>query len=218
MNPRIDVHDLGVGRVLQGVSFTVPAGACAGFVGINGAGKSTLLALLAGVLTPDDGTVAGTDGAAYLPEGCPLDAGIPVSRWLALARTLPGWDPAFGDELIATFDLPGRRAAGRLSQGQRVRLGLILTLGRRAPVYLLDDPFLGLDPVAKAAAESFIARRSAEATIVLSAQDGAAVERLCTHLGLLHDGRLKGFDPIDTWRERYPGARRFDRIIAEAVA
>lgn len=214
----IRVQGLGIGEVLRGVSFEVPAGACAGFAGINGAGKSTLLALLAGVFRPDDGTITGTRGAAYLPEGCPLDAAIPVRRWLALAPSLPGWDADLGAELITAFDLPPKRAAGSLSQGQRVRLGLILTLGRRAPVYLLDDPFLGLDPVAKAAAESFIARRSAESTIVLSAQDGGAIERLCTHMGLLHGGALRGFDPIDDWRERYPGVRRFDRILEEAVA
>jgi ABC-2 type transport system ATP-binding protein len=215
---QIHVQGLGIGKVLRDVSFQVPKGACAGFAGINGAGKSTLIALLAGVLRQDDGSIDGTRGAAYLPEGCPLDDAIPVRRWLALAPSLPGWDPAFGAELISTFDLPLKRPAGSLSQGQRVRLGLILTLGRLAPVYLLDDPFLGLDPVAKAAAESFIARRSAESTIVLAAQDGGAIERLCTHLGLLHEGTLKGFARIDEWREKYPGVRRFDRILAEAVA
>lgn len=199
----IQVQNLTVGRVLRGVSFELPSDGCLGVVGLNGAGKSTLLALLAGVLPPDEGSLDVPTGAAYLPEGCPLDSGIRVRSWLQLATRLPGYEPAWAAELGAALPLDERTPAGRLSQGQRVRLGLRMTLARRAPAYLLDDPFLGLDPIARRAAESAIAERCAEAPVVLAAQDTGALERLCTHLLLLRGGEMVWCAPLEAWRERY---------------
>ncbi len=210
----IRARSLGVGRVLDGVDLDVPQGACMGVIGLNGAGKSTLLGLLAGVLRPDRGSFEVPPGAVYLPEGGPLDPGIRVSRWLRLARSLPGWEDDVGSELVEAFELPLRRPAGKLSMGQRVRLGLVLALGRRAPAYLLDDPFLGLDPVARVVCERHVARRAAESTVVLAAQDTGALERLCSHLALLVSGRLTWAAPVDDWRERY----RVIRVIGSRKA
>lgn len=194
-----------VGRALVGVDLHVPEGACVGVVGVNGAGKSTLLAVAARVVRPDAGRVEGPAAVAYLPEGCPLDGGVPVRAWLAMARTLPGWEPEAGDALAAELELPaGARA---LSQGQRVRLGLVLTLGRRAAAYVLDDPFLGLDPLARVVAERWIALRAADAPVLLAAQELPAMERLCTDLVLLHAGRVVGADAVDAWRARFRGVR-----------
>lgn len=190
--------------VLDGVDLDVPKDACVGVVGVNGAGKSTLLAAMAGVLRPDVGSVE-RPPVAYLPEGCPLDEGIPVHRWLTMARGLPGWEPAVGEAMIAAFALPP--AATRLSQGQRVRLGLVLTLGRKMGAYVLDDPFLGLDPVAKVEAERWISLRAERARVLLAAQDLDAVERLCTHLVVLHRGRVAAAASVEDWRARYRAVR-----------
>jgi ABC-2 type transport system ATP-binding protein len=202
----VAMRGVSLGRVLRDVNFAIPEGACLGVIGLNGAGKSTLVAVLAGVLSPDQGEVSCPSGA-YLPEGFQADPSIRVVHWLRLARHLPGWQPEVGDALAAELAVPRWQQLGALSQGQRVRLGLVLTLGRRVPVYLLDDPFLGLDPVAHAAAERWIARRSEEATVVMAAQDADAVERLCTHLLLLQDGAVRGFDEMDNWRRRYRAVR-----------
>jgi ABC-2 type transport system ATP-binding protein len=186
--------------VLAGVDIDVPEGGCVGVVGLNGAGKSTLLAAMAGVLTLDAGEVE-RPPLSYLPEGCPLDERISVRHWLTMATLLPGWEPAVADAMLAAFDLPPK--AKRLSQGQRVRLGLVLTLGRRVPAYVLDDPFLGLDPVAKGEAERWIALRAESARVLLAAQDLDAIERLCTHLVVLHRGRVLAAASLDEWRSRY---------------
>ncbi len=198
---------LGIGTVLEGVDIRLPPGEALGVVGVNGAGKSTLLALLAGVLRPDEGWVRVPPDTAYLPEGCPLDPGIRVRHWLTMARKLPGWQDEVAKELVRELDLPLDRRANRLSQGQRVRLGLALTLGRSAPCYLLDDPFLGLDPVGRRLAERWIARRASEATLVIAAQQAEALERLCTRMLLLHRGRIIAEGTLDAWRERYRSVR-----------
>lgn len=199
-------HEVSVG-VLERVGFSLPQGSCTAVLGANGCGKSTLLAVLAGVLPPDRGWVELPRPAAYMPEGFPLDGWVKVGRWLKVAEHLPGWEASVGHALIEALPLPHKRPAGQLSQGQRARLGLILTLGRRAPTYLLDDPFLGLDPMAQVAAERFISLRASEATVVLANQHAAASERLCSHLLFLQAGRLRWCAPVESWRERFRRVR-----------
>ncbi len=203
----IRTQNLGVGRVLRDVTFSLPASGCLGVIGLNGAGKSTLLALLAGVIRPDAGSLSVPPGAAYLPEGCPLDPGVSVKSWLRLAQHLPGFESQLAEELAEALPVPDKGSSGRLSQGQRVRLGLRMTLCRRTPALLLDDPFLGLDPVATRAAEAAIASRCADGPVVLSSQDMAIVERLCTHLLLLRGSRQIWFAELDCWRERFRAVR-----------
>lgn len=190
------VHDLCVGQVLRGISFELESGAL-GVVGRNGAGKSTLLAALCGALPPDAGQVSGLEGAAWLPESCPLDPELPVAWLRRLARRLPGWDPVRAAELDHSIGVPVAGSCGSLSQGQRVRLGLWLTLSRRAPAYVLDDPFLGLDPEAKRAAESQIA--AIEAPLVLACQDADSVRRLCTHVLVIERGAVAWTGVVEDW-------------------
>jgi len=203
----VTLREVSVGAVLAGISAVIQPGACVGVIGVNGAGKSTLLATMAGVIRPDSGHIEGTAQAAYLPEGFAVDPAITVRRWLSLAAHLPGWNPDVGGAIAADMALPPRVTVARLSQGQRLRLGLILTLGRDAPCYLLDDPFLGLDPVGRTHAERWIARRSEDATVILAAQDAEAVDRLCTDLLLLDGGEVLGWGAIEEWRARFVAVR-----------
>ena len=210
----LSANGIRLGRVLHNVELDLPEGACLGLIGCNGAGKSTLMGILAGVIRPETGRLEGTEGAAYLPEGFPVDGHMRVSAWERIARGLPGWEPAFAEALAAVIPVPPRLRGAWLSQGQRVRLGLRLTLGRRAPLYLLDDPWLGLDPVAAVHVERAISERSAQATVVIAGQNLEAMERLCSHLALLADGRIQRLAEVEAWRaEAGPG--RLDGWLAE---
>jgi len=214
VTPTIGARGAALGGVLHDLDFALPHRSCTAVLGANGAGKSTLLAGLAGALPPAAGQLFCRRPSAWLAEGAPLDPWVRVGRWVQLARGLPGWEPAVGDALLAALELPLRRQVSQLSQGQRVRLGLVMTLGRRAPVYLLDDPFLGLDPMARVVAERFIAERAADATVVIANQDASASERLCSHLLLLRGGTVSWYAPVDAWRARF---RRL-RVRAPAAA
>lgn len=203
----VSARGLGLGDSLQDVSFDLPLGSCTAVLGPNGAGKSTLLGLLAGVLVPDAGAASCLGPVSYLPEGLPLDSGLRVRDAIGLVSRLPGWEPRVADPLLTAFDLPLRNRMDALSQGQQVRLGVALVLGRRARTYLLDDPFLGLDPMVQVRVERAIADRAAEATVVLACQHAAAAERLCDHLLFLRKGGLQWCAPVDAWRERFRRVR-----------
>ncbi len=213
----VSAHALTLDRTLADVSFSLPSGSCTAVLGPNGAGKSTLLGLLAGVLRPASGTRSCQGPVSYLPEGLPMDGFLRVRAVVDLVRRLPNWDAAVAEPLLDAFQLePGRRL-DQLSQGQRVRLGVALALGRRARTYLLDDPVLGLDPMAQIVVERAITDRAAVATVVLACQHASAAERLCDHLMVLRRGGLVWCAPMESWRDRYRRVRVFGDVDLAAT-
>jgi len=186
----IDVRDLhksfGDHAVLRGASFTAAAGTVSALVGANGSGKTTTLHVLAGLTSPDAGTatVAGRDVVedraaaqarlAFLPQDVRFhDALTPrqVLRFYAGLRDAPTdrIDACLADVALADA---ADRPCGALSGGMRQRLGLAVLELADAPVLLLDEPALSLDPEWR----TFLMDR-----LRTRADDGATV-LLATHL------------------------------------
>ena len=175
--------------VLDGVSFSVAPGTIAALVGPNGSGKTTTLHVLAGLATPDGGraTVAGHDVPAdssrrlsgqahlsFLPQDVRFhDALTPrqVLRFYAGLRDVPTGRIDALLETVALTDAADQRC-GTLSGGMRQRLGIAVFELAEAPVLLLDEPALSLDPEWRAVLMDRLRAR---------ADDGAAV-LLATHL------------------------------------
>ena len=162
----IEIQDLqfSYGRtpVLSGVNLQVPTGAIFGFLGRNGAGKTTTIKTLLGLLRPKAGTcrVLGLDpqndplgvrrGVGYMAEDQRMYGWMTVDqiiRWCA--SFYPQWDRAFTDRLLDTLQLDRKTRVKALSKGQNSKLALLLALGHRPQVVILDDPTLGLDPIAR---------------------------------------------------------------------
>jgi heme exporter protein A len=165
--------------VLDRLTFGVPAGGALLLLGPNGAGKSTLLRVLAGLKHLDAGRVTfdGSDELAgkiaYLGHQDAIKPGLTALENLAFAGRIGGGDPhaalaTAGLETLAT--LPARM----LSAGQKRRLALARLTLLRAPLWLLDEPTLGLDT---ASVEKF------GATLALHRQAGGIVVA-ATHLPL----------------------------------
>lgn len=148
--------------VLDGISFEVRPGETFALLGRNGAGKTTTIRILLGLLKPDAGSVnvAGCD-----PQVRPLDVRSRVGylaedqamyEWMTpveLCRFLqpfyPTWDAGLTDKLLDRFELPRQTRIEHLSKGQTVKLGLAVALAYRPEIAILDDPALGLDPIAR---------------------------------------------------------------------
>ncbi len=166
--------------IFRDLSFAAPPGAALLLVGPNGAGKSTLLRLLAGLLAPAAGTLT-WDGAdtlddlaahgrrvAYLGHQDAIKPGLTARENLAFAATAGGGDPGAALAAVGLADLADLPAR-LLSAGQRRRLALARVSLARAPLWLLDEPSLGLDTAAVARLGGVLAAHRAAGGIVLAA-------------------------------------------------
>lgn len=168
----LEVTDLraGYGRIeaLHGVSLHVDTGEAVTIIGSNGAGKTTLLKTIAGHLRPTAGRVvlAGEDishwtperrtraGIGLVPEGRQVFPGLPVIDHLLLGAYTRRRDAAVRSDLDHMLDLfpilreRSRQLAGTLSGGQQQVLVIARALMSRPKVLLLDEPSLGLAPLA----------------------------------------------------------------------
>ena len=162
----IEIQDLHVayGRkeVLRGVKLEVPAGAIFGFLGPNGAGKTTTIKTLLGLLKPRSGScrVLGIDAArdpmqvrrriGYMAEDQQMYGWMRVEQIIKwVGGFYPGWDEKLVKELTGLLELPRQTKVKALSKGQNGRLALLLALGHKPELVILDDPTLGLDPIAR---------------------------------------------------------------------
>jgi ABC-2 type transport system ATP-binding protein len=170
MTPAISVA--GLSRRYRGtlaldqVSFDIEPRSVTGLLGRNGAGKTTLLRIIAGQEFPSSGhvTVLGVspvtnekalgrmvfvrEDQQYPEYGS--SAGFEVRHALKAASWFyPNWDAGLAASLVADFGLPRSRRVAKLSRGMRSALGIVIGLAARAEVTLFDEPYAGLDPVAR---------------------------------------------------------------------
>ncbi|MFC0114257.1 ABC transporter ATP-binding protein [Kibdelosporangium aridum] len=212
-------------RALTDCTLEIPAGHVTGLVGPNGAGKSTLLNLAAGMLTPTEGTIevcggrpgSGTEQLAkvgFVAQDTPVYAGLTVADHLRLGSQLnPNWDNALAYQRITKIGLDPAQKAGKLSGGQRAQLALTLGIAKRPQLLLLDEPVAALDPLAR---REFLqdlmeAVAEQELSVVLSSHLIADLERVCDHLIVLMESRVRitgEFDELLATHYRLTGPRR----------
>ena len=191
------------GWALRDCTLAIPERAIVGLAGPNGAGKSTLLELATGLAEATEGSIAvlGRDPrhdpdtlalVGYVPQGAPLYRSFSVDETLAFARAMnPRFDDGLARELLVRMD-SSTRVAG-LSAGERARLALALALGKRPELLLLDEPFAWLDPLACREFLQLLMDGVAaiDATVVIASHVVADLERVCDHIVLLSEGRVR---------------------------
>ncbi|WP_336036728.1 ABC transporter ATP-binding protein [Halobacterium yunchengense] len=183
--------------VLDGVGVDFEAGTVAALVGPNGAGKTTALEVLAGLRSPDAGTVtrrsAAARSVAYLPQS-------PRFRDAFTAREVVSFYASLVDvdvDVDALLDRVGLSAAAdrradALSGGMTRLLGLAQALVGDPPVVVLDEPTSGLDPDAADHVFEVVADIAADGRLVLTAShDLAAIQRRADRVLLLADGEVQ---------------------------
>ncbi len=213
------VHDL---------NLEVPRGSVFGFVGRNGSGKTTTIRMLLGLLQPTrgEGSVLDYDIRALPPEARArigyLTEEHQLYGWMSVeacgefqSRFYPRWNEKIFRGVIGHFGLKPAARVKDLSRGERAGLCLGLTLAPEPELLILDDPALGLDPVAhRALIESmiYLTRRS-DRTIFFSSHQLADVERVADYIAVLDRSVLRVCCSLDTFRNsvqqvrlRFPGA------------
>ena len=193
---------------VDGVSFTIPRGTIAAFLGTNGAGKTTTMRLLTGYLAPHGGSahIAGHDVArdpvaarralGYLPESAHGFSDLTPAELMAFvadAHGLAGADRRRAmDRVISALELA--EALGtplrRLSKGWRQRAWLAQALLSDPPALILDEPTDGLDPVQKVVVRRVLTSLAAERAILVSTHSLEEVEAVATRVIMIAGGRL----------------------------
>jgi ABC-2 type transport system ATP-binding protein len=195
---------------VDGIDLRVPRGSFYGFLGENGAGKSTTISMLTGVLAPSSGAMrvlglapgAASDGlkrrVGVVPEGLLLFDRLTGREHLVFVARLFGLPRAEAgrraDELLQATELAqdARKLVADFSFGMRKKLALAASLIHGPELLFLDEPFEGVDAVAKASLTALLAdlveRR--RLTVFLTSHVLEVVERLCDRVGIIHRGRL----------------------------
>ncbi|HVV25393.1 MAG TPA: ABC transporter ATP-binding protein [Pseudonocardiaceae bacterium] len=204
----IEVRDLtkrfGGTTAVDGLTFTVRAGAVTGFLGPNGAGKTTTMRMMLGLAGPTSGTVT-VAGHRYadLPDpmrtvGALLDAGAVHGRrtayhhllCLAQAGRIPKRRVAEVLGAVGLADVAGRRA-GTFSLGMSQRLGIAAALLGDPAVLLFDEPVNGLDPEGIRWVRTLMRRLAAEGrTVLVSSHLMSEMALTADHLVVIGRGRL----------------------------
>jgi ABC-2 type transport system ATP-binding protein len=190
--------------VVDGLSFSVPAGVIFAILGPNGAGKTTTVEILEGYRRPDEGEVRvlGLDPARAGAElrgrvGLMLQGGgiYPQARPREILHLYAAFyrDPRDPDALLEQVGLADVATTRYkvLSGGQKQRLGLALALLGRPELAILDEPTAGMDPAAKAATRELIGGlRNAGTTVLLTTHELADVERMADRIAIVDHGRI----------------------------
>jgi ABC-2 type transport system ATP-binding protein len=205
----------GGAQALRGVSFTLPRGERTCLLGPNGAGKTTLIRLLTGGLRPTTGAVrvlgAGTDEAGFLaakrrvgivPQGPGMYRDVTVSEYLRLVERLyGGGDRAGVVEAFGLGPLLGRRMA-ELSGGWQRRLVLAAAVLPGPELLLLDEPTVGLDPLAVRDVHAFLRPMMRGRTVLLCTHNLEEAEALCDAAVILRGGRVLVHARLESLRAR----------------
>jgi ABC-2 type transport system ATP-binding protein len=186
--------------VLTEVTFDVAPGEVVGLLGPNGAGKTTAIRLLLGLLRPHEGTVRVDGPVGWLPERFAPYDGLTTAgylRFIARAKRAPAEDIDWAMETAGVADL-ARRPVGRLSKGQRQRLGLAQALLGRPPAYLLDEATTSLDPAQVVEARGVIRRLASDegASVLVSTHVLAEAAAICDRVVVLAAGRVVGTEAV----------------------
>ncbi len=218
MVPILKCEDLfkkyGAKTALNNINLEITSGGIVGLLGPNGSGKTTLIKLICGLLTPNFGsiTVDGTpigvetkEKVAYLPDHMFLSNQMTVEKEIRFfADFFEDFDPSKANEMVQALGVDLKATVGSLSKGNKEKVALILTMSRKAKLYLLDEPIAGVDPATRDYILQTIIRHYAEdAAVVISTHLISDIETVLERVIFLQDGNIVLDDETDNIRERF---------------
>ena len=217
---------------VDGIDFAAPPGATIGLLGGNGAGKTTTIAMMLGLLVPTAGAIRilghdmARDRFAALARMNFSSPYIALPHRLTVAENLRVYGHLYNvrgmehriAELAAELDLTAllNRPSGELSSGQKTRVALAKALINRPEVLLLDEPTASLDPDTGDLVRGWLERYRDQSgcTILLASHNMAEVERMCTHVLMMKQGRIVDRGSPAELLERY-GRENMEEVFLD---
>jgi len=199
---------------LNNINLTLPRGKIVGLVGSNGSGKSTILKLIAGLVHPSSGSVKVNGKEAnrmiasevsYLSELDVLYNFYTVTETIDFnAGQFADFDISKAQEMLSFMQLEPNKKVKDLSKGNRGRLKIILSLARRVPLVLMDEPLSGLDPLVRdSIIQSLISYIDLEQqSVIMTTHEVTEVEPLLDTVVAVQNGQIRGIAEIDDIRSQ----------------
>src|SRR5215470_11224532 len=228
--PEVAIHTQKLSRrfgnltAVDGTDLQVAAGQFFGFLGPNGAGKSTTIKMLTGLLAPTSGRMQllGLDFAVHsvevkrqigvVPEGMGLLERLTGAEYLQFVGRMYGLDRATTlqrtDELLDFMQLAERPKTliADYSHGMQKKLALAAAVIHRPRILFLDEPFEGVDALAAGALKALLERMTERGTtIFLTSHVLEIMKRLCSHVAIIHKGRLVAQGSLEELRSGISG-------------
>ncbi|WP_028562148.1 ABC transporter ATP-binding protein [Paenibacillus pinihumi] len=207
--------------VLHNINFDIKPGEMVGLIGLNGAGKSTTIKHILGLMKPLKGEIQirGTtleqdpqryrSSFAYVPESPVLFDEMTVQEHLRLTGMAYDVDPGHYEQrsemLLKEFHMAAKRTAfsGHLSKGMKQKVMIMNALLSEPPLYIIDEPFLGLDPLGiRSLLERLVEVKNSGAAILMSSHILATVETYCDRFLVMHRGKMVAQGSLEQVREQ----------------
>jgi ABC-2 type transport system ATP-binding protein len=203
-------------RGVEGLDMRVEECEVFGFLGPNGAGKTTTIRLLLGLIHPTRGQskISGSlidfrsasirQSIGYIPGELGLYSHITGMEFLSRLSSLRGEKISTkAEELAQRFGLDLSRKIKGLSHGTRQKLGIVQAFMHDAMLLILDEPTIGLDPLAQQVFYELIHEEQEQGkTIFLSSHLLGEVERTCSRVGVIREGRLVVVEEINDLKKK----------------
>ena len=197
---------------LDHADIAIEPGQIVGLLGPNGSGKTTLIKLANGLLQPTSGSILIDDMTpspkthaivSYLPER------IALTDWMNVRQLMDFYGDFYADfqretaeQMLAQLQLPLSQTVRQMSKGTREKLQLILTMSRKAKLYLLDEPIGGVDPATRDyILHTILSNYNPEAAVVISTHLITDVESILDSVIFLNHGKVVLQSTVDDIRE-----------------
>lgn len=206
MTIAVDMKDVvkrfGDKLVLEGITFSIPTGQTVGVLGENGVGKSTLFKIIAGLTKPTSGNVQIFGEKPHFRQWGKISYLAESSKWYSYhtveeaidfaAQIYPNFHLDQAKEYANHMGLDFKSLVRNLSKGQHSRLKLIISLAREVDLYLLDEPFSGIDLISREKIVELLSQVISERTqtILISTHDIYEIQGLFEYVIFLKGGRV----------------------------
>ena len=214
-------------KALDNLNLSLSGGRFVGLLGPNGSGKTTLIKLINGLIQPTTGSVL-VDGQApgvhthsvvsYPPDRAYLNDWMRVCDLIDFyADFYADFDRVKANEMLSTLNIQPLNRLKTLSKGTKEKVQLILTMSRKAKLFLLDEPIAGVDPAARDyILNTILSNYSEDASVLLSTHLIADIERVLDEVIFLKNGVMTLHESVDTIREEH--GKSVDMLFREVFA